>query len=237
MARPKKDGLDYFPVDVDFDGDDKIEAIILLHKNDGIIWVFRFWQKAYKTLTGLVDLRGLFAELFANKCRITIEEHQKILETALNVHFCYEFEEGVYTSDGIQKRISAVSKEREAAVLRQKERKEKKSKSRVKKRKVKDCPDYSANNSGTIPEYLSNIWNDYREMRKKIKKPMTEKAEELALNKLFKLSNSSDIQILIVEQSVMNSWQGLFKLKNNNTSTGRVQHEYERGASSKYECM
>jgi len=157
MARPKKEGLEYFPVNVDFD--EKIEAIELMHHNDGLVWVLRFWQKAYKTMTGLVDFNGLFAELFANKCRITIEKHQEILKTALSIDFCHEVETSIYTSNGIQKRISSVSKDRADAILRQEE---KKKKSKGKKSKVKDCPDYSANNYD-VPLWKQNSKEGFQE--------------------------------------------------------------------------
>lgn len=54
---------------------------------------------------------------------------------------------------------------------------------------------------------------DFKTMRKKIRKPMTERAEELLLNKLNKLSNSEEEQTAILNQSIMNSWQGIFPLK------------------------
>jgi hypothetical protein len=139
VARPKKIGLEYFPVDVDFD--EKIDALEMLHGNNGLTWVIKFWQGAYKTETGEINLEGLFGELFANKCRITIEEHQKILESAIKIEFCYKSETGLYTSNGIKKRIAAVSKDREDAIKRQEERK-----SKVKKSKVKETPHYSKNN-------------------------------------------------------------------------------------------
>lgn len=164
MARPKKEGLDYFSVDVDFD--EKVESILMIHKNDGLSWVINFWQKAYKTLTGVVDFSGLFAELFANKCRITLDDHKKILSTAISVDFCYEIEPDRYTSNGIQKRISSVSKDRADAIARKKEKesskekeKRKEKKSIVKESKVKDCPDCSANNSRTIPEQFKSTEN------------------------------------------------------------------------------
>lgn len=57
-------------------------------------------------------------------------------------------------------------------------------------------------------------WNKYLSMRVKIKKPATEDAEILGLNKLSKLSNNKkSLAIEIVEQSIMNSWQGIFELK------------------------
>lgn len=237
MARPKKDGLDYFPVDVDFDK--KVKSIEMLHENDGITWVIKFWQEAYKTMTGLVDFRGLFGELFTKNCRITTEKHMKILETAISVEFCYEHEEGIYTSEGIQKRISAVSNDRKSAIERQNADKKKKSKRKKRESKVKDCPDYSPNNSGTIqpeiPDHLKVVWPMYVDMRKKTKKAMTENAEKLALSHLSKLSQDPLIQIKIVEQSVMYSYQGLFPLKD--TNYGKAQHEFERNASSKYDDM
>lgn len=75
---------------------------------------------------------------------------------------------------------------------------------------------------------------DFIEMRKKIKKPMTEKAIELMLNKLNKFSTDETIQTKILEQSIMNSWQGIFELKGgtqnresyrNNNSNGRKAAE------------
>ncbi len=69
-------------------------------------------------------------------------------------------------------------------------------------------------------ERLQKAFDDFVEMRKKIKKPMTERAKELAVKKLVGLAQMSDIDdidtdmaISILEQSIMNCWQGLFPLK------------------------
>lgn len=65
-----------------------------------------------------------------------------------------------------------------------------------------------------LDEKLNKAFVDYVEMRKQIKKPMTERAIELAQKKLEELSKGdNDVSILILEQSVMNCWQGLFPLK------------------------
>ena len=61
--------------------------------------------------------------------------------------------------------------------------------------------------------FFINAWKDFKEMRKKIKKPMTIRGEELILEKLNKLAPSDLIQIEILNQSIMNSWQGVFPLK------------------------
>ena len=69
-------------------------------------------------------------------------------------------------------------------------------------------------------ENLNRAFLEYVEMRKKIKKPMTERAVELAMKKLKELSASpffenmdNDMAIKILDQSTMNCWQGLFPLK------------------------
>lgn len=70
-------------------------------------------------------------------------------------------------------------------------------------------------------ERLQKTFDDFVEMRKKIKKPMTERAKELAIKKLVGLASIPDTEIVdtdmaisILEQSIMNCWQGLFPLKN-----------------------
>ena len=81
-------------------------------------------------------------------------------------------------------------------------------------------------------ESLNQAFLDYLEMRKQIKKPMTDRAIELAIKKLEELSAlpfsegmDNDLAIQILNQSVMNSWQGLFPLKEqkiNSTPKGGV---------------
>lgn len=56
------------------------------------------------------------------------------------------------------------------------------------------------------------IWNDYVDMRKKMKKPMTQRAMALAIKKLEWFPESDRNQIL--ENSVMNSWLWLFAIEN-----------------------
>lgn len=69
-------------------------------------------------------------------------------------------------------------------------------------------------------EELNKTFEDYIEMRKKLKNPLTPRGIKLALNKLEKLSSNDgkevfdiDIAIKILEQSIFYSWKGLFKLK------------------------
>lgn len=61
---------------------------------------------------------------------------------------------------------------------------------------------------------LRNTLKEFLKMRKSIKKPMTDRAMTILLNKLNKLGKSDNEKIAILEQSIFNSWQGIFELKN-----------------------
>lgn len=73
----------------------------------------------------------------------------------------------------------------------------------------------------TISDLLEPLSSDLRDtflefikMRKTIKAPMTEKALDLAIKKALKLGDGDEVRAkAIVEQSIMNSWKGLFPLK------------------------
>ena len=55
----------------------------------------------------------------------------------------------------------------------------------------------------------------YRESRRNLQAPMTDRAEQLALEMLESLApGDTKTQIAIVNQSVLNGWRGLFQLKN-----------------------
>ncbi|QNM06590.1 hypothetical protein [Qiania dongpingensis] len=60
---------------------------------------------------------------------------------------------------------------------------------------------------------LNAVFQDYIRHRKKLKRPMTDKAVELALKKLERLApGDTDRQIRIIEQSIESGWSGLFPL-------------------------
>ena len=66
------------------------------------------------------------------------------------------------------------------------------------------------------PEWIPlETWYAFLEMRKKIKKPPTEKAVELLLAKLKKFKDAGqDIQA-ILEKSITSNWQDVFEIKEN----------------------
>lgn len=62
------------------------------------------------------------------------------------------------------------------------------------------------------PELNTSILQ-FIEFRKKIKAPMTDRAIELLISKLNKLSPDIQTQIAIINQSILNGWKGVFPLK------------------------
>jgi len=61
---------------------------------------------------------------------------------------------------------------------------------------------------------LDETFHDYLTMRKGIKKPATDRAITLVINKLNKLSEGDDYKALaILNQSILNSWQDVYPLK------------------------
>lgn len=55
---------------------------------------------------------------------------------------------------------------------------------------------------------------DFEEMRRRIRKPLTDRAKVLLLENLEKLApGNEEKQIKILDQSIMNSWQGVYELK------------------------
>ena len=66
-------------------------------------------------------------------------------------------------------------------------------------------------NKTCSPE-LEDALKAFAEHRKKLKKPMTDRAKELLLSKLSKMARTEQEQIAILNQSIMNGWQGVFPL-------------------------
>lgn len=65
-----------------------------------------------------------------------------------------------------------------------------------------------------LPDWVpGDAWAGYIDMRKRIKKPMTPRAMDLAVAKLADLMRAGSDPKAVLDQSTMNSWQGLFEIK------------------------
>jgi len=109
-ARPLKEGLDYFPVDVRFD--EKVEALESVFKNDGLAWIIKFWQTAYRTNDGEVSLGGYQGIIHAENSRVTLEKQKEIVKLCLEIGLLIKTKGNKYTSNGIKKRLDYIMNER-----------------------------------------------------------------------------------------------------------------------------
>ena len=90
------------------------------------------------------------------------------------------------------------------------------------KKEEKDKNKKSVFNGEKFPfltdEVFSSALKDYLEMRKKIRRPATDRAIELALIQLHKFTSATAIKML--EKSISSSWQGLYPLKDTDKPKG-----------------
>jgi hypothetical protein len=71
----------------------------------------------------------------------------------------------------------------------------------------------TANQENIFPPGLKpDTWEDFIKHRIEIKKPMTSRAEYMALKKLRKFADQGQDANQIVENSIIGGWQGLFPL-------------------------
>jgi hypothetical protein len=64
------------------------------------------------------------------------------------------------------------------------------------------------------PAWLdTETWRAYLEYRRQARKPMTEHAQRLALKRLDELRAQGHDPRAVIEQSILNGWQGLFPLR------------------------
>lgn len=77
-----------------------------------------------------------------------------------------------------------------------------------------------ARESGSLDLLLDWIpqepWAAFLEMRRKIRKPPTDRAKDLLIAELDKLRKQGHDPTTVLNQSVMNNWQGLFPIKPEN---------------------
>lgn len=79
----------------------------------------------------------------------------------------------------------------------------------------------------SLPDWLpEKAWQDFIEFRKAIKKPMTLKAQELAIAQLEKLKGEGSEPVAVIHQSIVRNWAGLFALKEQQAGQPKRHSEF-----------
>jgi hypothetical protein len=80
-----------------------------------------------------------------------------------------------------------------------------------------------------LPPWLSEtLWQAFLEHRRKLRAPMTLKAQELAIAKLERFRNAGIDPAATIEASIENGWKGLFEPKQHNTPRSGISEWLSR---------
>ena len=115
MARPAKEGLDYFPLEVDMDSDDKIALVEAKHGLMGFGLIIKMFMRIYR--------QGYFTEwgereqlIFSKRVNADIKFVNEVINDAVKwglFHGKLLNEYGILTSRAIQKRFLAATHRRQ----------------------------------------------------------------------------------------------------------------------------
>jgi len=243
MARPKKQGMDYFPHNTDAVSDPKIDAMRTLYGNDGYAFYFILLEKIYKE-GGQLDVSN--KAILASVCKcigISVEQFHIMILSAIDLSlFSKRYTHvPVIFSNGTSKVISRVNNERTGDRTRKTKRPDtstlnsipaendrkttgirslsglKVKESKVKERKEGDFS-LSLNEENVISGFTENKTvqdsiTGFLEMREGKGKKTTKRAFQELLAKAKELSSSDRELAAIFDQSTVNCWADLFALK------------------------
>ncbi len=115
MARPQKVGLDYFPLDVDIDNDDKVAIIEAQHGMIGFAIIIKLLMKIYKD-GYFYDWTEKEQLLFSSRINVDINKVNEVVSDCIKWGL---FDSGLYerykilTSKGIQRRYLEATRRRQ----------------------------------------------------------------------------------------------------------------------------
>jgi len=117
MARPTKDGLDYFPLNTK--NDDKFDLIEARHGLIGYAIIVKLYQKIYNEFGYFYPWGERQKLLFSRAILMPIEEINTVVESAVEFGLFDQgqYDSGILTSKGIQRRYFEASKKRKVVKL------------------------------------------------------------------------------------------------------------------------
>lgn len=80
-------------------------------------------------------------------------------------------------------------------------------------------------NANITDDAVKDALHEFIRMRKAIKKPLTIRALELLIKKLQSMSNNSETQLDLLNQSIMNCWQSIYPLQDDNKGNYRANNK------------
>jgi hypothetical protein len=145
LARPQKEGLDYFSHSVYAASDPKLEPVLLLYGAKGYAFYFLHLEYIYRNNELEFDISDAETrEVIAQKLHISAEEYNQILESMLKKNLfdkTYYDDTHKLTSNGVKKRASSVFEKRERMRVAYEQKISAAETTHIKKSKVKKSKD------------------------------------------------------------------------------------------------
>jgi hypothetical protein len=241
VARPLKQGLDYFPHDTDALNDKKIQRLIGEYGLTGYGFYFALLEDIYSCLPTPYKWSEN-SEIFCRKCRISGAKSQRILNFCLETQLFYAQHfniDSTLTSDGIITRGDEILRLRESkrkSYGRNNSRETTSKTTTETQEKLPDKPQTNSRETGEskvkdklnsitnvihtplmLPSWINKeVWEAFLEMRKKKKKVPTEYAIQLIIKDLEAFKAAGDDPNKVLEKSIISGWPGVFSLKKEN---------------------
>jgi hypothetical protein len=225
MGRPLKEEHEYFSHDTNMFSNRKVRGMVATHQDAGYTFYCVTLEQVYGGKTDYLDLSQEWQlALHADLLHKTRDELDALINTATDIGL---FDKAVWES--CKHLTSAEITERRNYV--EEHRAEERKRIAGKRAKAKKQDDnelsgqqppnnpptktqQSSNNSPTkalqLPEYIKQeCWDGFVDMRKKSKKPMTDRAKELAIKDLMKLKELGIDPNERLDLATSRNWQGL----------------------------
>ncbi|WP_063898887.1 DUF4373 domain-containing protein [Paenibacillus riograndensis] len=120
MARPQKEGLDYFPHDVDMDQDDKVIMVTAKYGMEGYGILNKLMQQIYKERGYYMDWSERDRHVFKNRVNVDIDTLDGVINECLQWGFFNKAKYDkyqIFTSSGFQKRYIEAVKRRKVVTI------------------------------------------------------------------------------------------------------------------------
>jgi len=238
MARPHKQTVDYFSHDADASEGRTLSILFNNFGHEGISCWWQLLERISRTNNHIISLRnGEDIEYLAAKLHFQPERLKEILSKLAELEAIDRelFEGGLIWSQNFVDRLEQVYRTRkqevpskptlqsiETPLLRQETPFPIPETPQTIVKKLKDTTDT------ILPDFINKeLWNDFLEMRKKIRASPTEKAKGLLIKKLETLKSEGNDLCAVLEQSIMNNYKGVFPLKGGASGT----HSKDTGQS------
>jgi hypothetical protein len=216
LARPTKQGLDYFPVDVNFD--DKIELFIAEEGAEGIGILVTIWQLIYQNEGYFIKNNEALVMLIRRRTMSDIEIIRRIIQSLLARNVFSKTKENKYkilTSKGIQKRFFEITSRRKKFdichnylclglnVAITPENTTLSTQSKVKESKVKES---KVKESKVLLSLLQNLWNERIKLSKSGLRNVIQNSKDRKSKERLRLKSRDE-----------ESWTTVFDKINNST--------------------